>query len=548
MINPTEFAQSDDATLVEESRAGNREAFRQIVAQYQTLICSLAYSGTGSLTLSEDLAQETFLVAWKQLANIREPPKLRSWLCGIARNLVYDALREQGREPSHAAETLAAIEATPAPGPQPPDLTIKNEEAAILWRSLACVPETYREPLILFYREQQSIETVAAHLDLSEDAVRQRLSRGRKLLQEQVLAFVAGALTRTNPGPGFTGGVLAALPVVAVSAKVAGLGAAAKGAGLLGLGGAILAPLLALLGMWTDYRLKQKAGQARRTLRSLKAYYRGIAVSVVVFALLCTALMVGGGRLARGHPALFAGLMIGMIAGYVLVLGVLARRLIAATRLVAAEPVAVERPARSQNARWEYRSRFELLGLPFVHLRFGGWFGARTDGELAARAQALKAWIAITDTSAVGVLFAYGARAIAPISIGAFAIGIVSFGGLAVGALAIGGLGGGIWAVGPFAFGWQAFGGGSAIAWNAGWGGQYAVARQFAFGQVASAAQVNNEVVRRLLDSSLFFRTCLSKLTFARMISITWLWAVPLIVSQIVQGWRVVRRRRPSGD
>ncbi len=59
----------------------------------------------------------------------------------------------------------------------------------------------------------ESIETVALNLDLAEDAVKQRLSRGRKMLQEQLLAFVAGALARTNPGQAFTVAVLAALPI-----------------------------------------------------------------------------------------------------------------------------------------------------------------------------------------------------------------------------------------------------------------------------------------------------------------------------------------------
>jgi DNA-directed RNA polymerase specialized sigma24 family protein len=57
----------NDAELVAESLAGNRDAFGQIIARYQSLVCSLAYSGTGSLSQSEDLAQETFVVAWASL-------------------------------------------------------------------------------------------------------------------------------------------------------------------------------------------------------------------------------------------------------------------------------------------------------------------------------------------------------------------------------------------------------------------------------------------------------------------------------------------------
>src|SRR5205085_11916195 len=95
-LKTTDF---NDSKLVTESLAGNRDAFGWIVARYQSLLCSFAYSSTGNLSQSEDLAQETFVTAWKQLADLREPEKLRSWLCRISRNLTYDALRRQAREP-----------------------------------------------------------------------------------------------------------------------------------------------------------------------------------------------------------------------------------------------------------------------------------------------------------------------------------------------------------------------------------------------------------------------------------------------------------------
>ena len=158
---------------------------------------------------------------------MREPEKLRAWLCGIARNRINNFLRSEGREPSHRAESLEEISESHSSEPLPAEQTISNEEQAILWRSLEKIPEIYREPLVLFYREHQSIEAVAQSLDLSEDAVKQRLSRGRKLLQEQVLAFVEGALEQTIPGKAFTLGVLASLPVMATSAKAAVVGATA---------------------------------------------------------------------------------------------------------------------------------------------------------------------------------------------------------------------------------------------------------------------------------------------------------------------------------
>src|SRR5450631_609888 len=116
-------AVNNDAELVNASLTGNRDAFGQIVARYQSLVCSLAFSATGSLSQSEDLAQETFVTAWRQLRDLREPEKLRSWLCRISRNLTYDALRKQGREPSHHAGSLDEVSEAHSPEPLPADQT-----------------------------------------------------------------------------------------------------------------------------------------------------------------------------------------------------------------------------------------------------------------------------------------------------------------------------------------------------------------------------------------------------------------------------------------
>ena len=253
---------NNDADLVNATLAGNRDAFTQIVSRYQSLICSLAYSATGSLGQSEDLAQETFITAWRHLGHLREREKLRSWLCGIARNRINNFLRREGREPVREAEPLENASESHSAEPLPVEYTISKEEQGILWRSLEKIPEIYREPLVLFYREHQSVEAVAEKLELSVDTVHQRLSRGRKLLQEQVLSFVEGALERTNPGKTFTLGVLAALPAMTISSKAAVVGAvafkggmAAKGAGMAGLFGALTSPVLAVFGNYASYRM-----------------------------------------------------------------------------------------------------------------------------------------------------------------------------------------------------------------------------------------------------------------------------------------------------
>jgi RNA polymerase sigma factor (sigma-70 family) len=299
----------NDAELVAESLAGNRDAFGLIVERYQTLISSLAYCATGNVSRSEDLAQETFVSAWKQLAELREPAKLRPWLCSIARSLISKEFRRQGREPDHAAESLEAVDEWVSPEPLPPEQVISDEEKAILWRSLERIPEIYREPLVLFYREHQSIEAVAQDLGLSEDAVKQRLSRGRKLLQEQFLAFVAGALKQTSPGKAFTLGVIAALPLLATTAKAATVGTAlaqhgsvaAKTTTSVGFLQAIANFVMGMvcwvaaalpLGGYIGYKMGGDRQNSERARRSVATFWRIMGISMFLFLCLPPLVMI----------------------------------------------------------------------------------------------------------------------------------------------------------------------------------------------------------------------------------------------------------------
>ncbi len=271
-----------DAELVSRTLAGDRDAFNQIVSRYQILICSLAYSRIGQLGQSEDVAQETFITAWKHLRLLRQPEKLRAWLCGIVRNRARKCLRNEGREPVRDAEPLDTMEDLAAPVALPSEQAISKEEEAIMWRALAQIPELYREPLILFYREHQSIEHVAAELDLTEDAVKQRLSRGRKLLHEEVEAFVQKTLQRSKPTEAFSGAVLAALPLGSKSIATVGVGAAGKGIAAKSLLGVFLLPFIGIFtGFGAQWLLFKGGRQGPGRLRLAMTWVIVIGFSVI---------------------------------------------------------------------------------------------------------------------------------------------------------------------------------------------------------------------------------------------------------------------------
>ena len=528
----------NDAELVGESLSGDRDAFGQIVARYQSLICSLAYSATGCLGQSEDLAQETFITAWKHLRHLRERHKLRAWLCGIARNRINNSLRRDGREPLRGAEPLESASESPSLELSPPEQVISQEEEAILWRSIERIPEIYREPLVLFYREHQSIESVARQLELSEDAVKQRLSRARKLLHEQVLAFVEGALERTNPGKAFTVGVLAALPAFTMSAKAAAVGvtaakggATAKAAAAGGLLSAVLTPLLGFFGNYVGYRISMAGAQSDHEREHIKSFYRKLIACILGFFVAYGLLLIWARQIIMDRDIVYTSLIIGLVLPFTFVVFAHGIWSLRTRRQFIAELTAQGAAVNPAKPAWEYRSKFVLWGLPFIHIR--------VSGGLTAPVRPVKAWIAAGD-HAVGVLFAFGSIAIAPVSIGGLALGLLPFGGCAVGLLALGGFSLGVWSFGGLALGWQVFGG-CAIAWKAAVGG-VAIAHDFAIGGLAHAGQANNAAAQSYLQPNLFFQKAPYALRYLAWLNL--LWVVPLLA-----WWRIVvcsRRRQDS--
>ena len=490
-----EELRQSDAELVAASLAGSPDAFGQIVARYQTLVCSLAYCATGSVSQSEDLAQETFVAAWKDLAQLREPAKLRSWLCTIVRFRINREFRRQGREPIHAAEPLESAVALPALQALPSAQAITNEETTLLWRALERIPEAYREPLVLFYRQHQSVEAVAGDLDLTEEAVKQRLSRGRKLLQEEVLAFVEGALGRTNPGQAFTLAVLAVIPAsLATSAKatiaaaaVKG-GAAAKGAAAGSLLGLWFGPALGVLGGYFGLRASLKNAHTPRERASVLGFAAKIAGAVVVFTGSIVFIGLLAGSPWKSHSWLLLGLGLAITLAYGVAVFVCSWRFgHAFAKLRGEEQQLHPELFRTQPLPlvWDYRSRATLFGLPLVHCRSG-----RRPGE---KLRPAVGWISFGEV-AYGILFANGAVAVGGISMGGASVGIISFGGLGLGLLAFGGV-----ALGGVALGGAAIGliasGGLALAWHAALGG-LAAAHELALGGSASASHANDAVAR----------------------------------------------------
>ncbi|MCB1229342.1 MAG: sigma-70 family RNA polymerase sigma factor [Verrucomicrobiae bacterium] len=514
----------DESLLAACLERGERQAFAVLVGRYQNLVCSVAYSIVGDLGQSEDVAQETFLAAWKQLKTLRDTSRFKSWLCGIARHLALAVVRK--RPPETGSDTASAEDKT-APESSPDSLAAANEEAALVWEALAQLPETYREPLILFYREEQSIAKVAEDLELSEDAVKQRLSRGRALLRERVADLIEGTLIRTRPGPTFTLAVLAALPgFAATSAAAATLGTAGKAtavassAASAGIFGGLLGGLLGpAVGFWISDQTARYEEQRQLLRRIRKQFFLVMAI----FMLPWITLAFGWWSPADLGQGRYLVLWLTWMLAFFLIIGLMSWRLGAISRQIRAKHEAAgtqplpPTPARQflqrrEGRRWNSPATF--LGFPLVSIQFSdpdrdfsGYTADHPKGQRTARG-----WIAIGE-KAIGLVamgniacggIAFGGVSVGVLSFGGVALGGVAFGGLTLAALSLGGLALGIAAIGGLALGLWAYGG-AAIAWIGSKGG-VAIAREFALGGYAKAAEANSDAAKAYFEGHSVFR------------------------------------------
>lgn len=480
----------DDVTLVARSAGGDRPAFAQIVARYQSLVCSIAYSATGSVSRSEDVAQETFLAAWRSLGELRDPERLRAWLCAIARRLAFNRIRSEGTEPAHDALPIEVVAEAPALEPALDEAAIRSEEQAILWRSIGRIPATYREPLVLFYREHQSIERVAQSLGLSEDTVRQRLSRGRKLLQQEVLAFVEGALERSAPGKAFTLAVIAALPAASVSgtatAAVSGLSAAHGSAlaksGLTALLTGLFGPAVGAFNIWVGVRTSLEAAPTARE-RALVLRQSAALIAVSIAYTLGLLLLVQYGPRLGDRPITL--LTLGALLAFAFAAWV-ARTVPRYLHQLRAARAAEGGPPTHFR---EFRSPRTLLGWPLYHLRYG---------TPPVDSPPVRGWFAVGDR-AIGLLFAMG-----HVSCGLVSVGVVATGGVCVGGIAFGLVPMAAVALGVLPLGGSAFGALSIGGFSAGWSGAVgglAIARDYAAGGFAIAQHANDAIAREWLGA-----------------------------------------------
>ncbi len=185
----------NDHELVSATLAGNDKAFELLMKRYVPLIGNFIRSKTPNTVDSEDLVQEVFIKAYRELSTLKDVEQLGAWLIGIARNAVNDVYRQRNSQKrsvlkrhSNFHDEADALSNIPDTAQGPIEHAEQAETVEQITEALDQVSDTYRMVLYMALFEGCTSREIAAQLGLKESAVRMRLQRGLVALRKHLEA------------------------------------------------------------------------------------------------------------------------------------------------------------------------------------------------------------------------------------------------------------------------------------------------------------------------------------------------------------------------
>jgi len=162
----------EEAFILAQVRHGNVDAFTAVVEHYQMPIQRYLYRLTGDFDTAQDLAQDTFIQAYKHILTNNSDISFKAWLYRIATN---NAFQHQRHKRLLSFIPFRKIEDTETPDEEYADHTIEN---ITIKETLNKVPREQRICMVLHFMEGFKYREIAETLGISEEAVRKRVARG----------------------------------------------------------------------------------------------------------------------------------------------------------------------------------------------------------------------------------------------------------------------------------------------------------------------------------------------------------------------------------
>src|SRR5512134_3112040 len=180
---------NSDEELVARSMGGDVDSFNQLVLRWERPIYALAYRVIGREEDARDVAQETFLRAFRALSGFKGQAKFSSWLYRITLNLCRDWIRRERRTPiAQAPEGVDLIELAgeSSPAESVEELVSRLQLGRAVEKALALLPEEQRTAIILKEYHGLTFQEIADLLDCPISTVKTRLYQGLTVLRRQL--------------------------------------------------------------------------------------------------------------------------------------------------------------------------------------------------------------------------------------------------------------------------------------------------------------------------------------------------------------------------
>jgi RNA polymerase sigma factor (sigma-70 family) len=182
-------------SLVRAAQKGDAEDFNRIVERFQDMACASAYAMIEDVHLAEDVAQEAFLEAYLNVAQLREPAAFSSWF----QRVILKQADRLTRGKCLTSSSLEVVADVPVDGHSPTEIAETNEVRERMHRAISALPERERLVIVLFYGTGYALKDIAAFLDILVTTVKKRLYDARQRLKDELIDVMRDVLQEQRP-------------------------------------------------------------------------------------------------------------------------------------------------------------------------------------------------------------------------------------------------------------------------------------------------------------------------------------------------------------